>query len=499
MGASVTALVANPLLALEGIHVRFGGTTALYGEDLNIAPGEIVGLLGHNGAGKTTFINVATGAVRPHRGALFMDGQRADILGNPGEIDRAGIKVIHQEPALADSLSVADNICLERPDEWLRATTRKERARGALKLVASAIDVDRLASSLNFAERQAVSLARALSSNLKVLFLDEPTAALGQQETEQLHKLLQQLAQQGKGIVYVSHRLRDALAICTRLVVLRDGRVVLNEPAQAFDSARLSEALAPGVGQAGKSTIKAEEKISLEVRHDTQSLQFRQGEIVGLFGMAAGPQFNLVARLFGVGMPIEARLDGEPYAPSGPRNAIKRGVYYVSADRERDGLLGHMSTLENLALPWLKRYTTAGMYSRVKAAIVFNQARLTLDIPSEHMDASILALSGGNRQKIVLGRWIFCDRPKVLLLSHPTQGIDVGARIDIVSALRELADAGATVLVSSSEADEIELICDAAYTCIGDYWLRSEPTLGWSEKLLQSLIGQAAANKGTPV
>jgi ABC-type sugar transport system ATPase subunit len=499
MGASGTAPVANPILALEGVRVQFGGITALHDEDLYIAPGEIVGLLGHNGAGKTTFINVATGAVRPHRGRLFMDGRHVDLLGDPCEIDRAGIKVIHQEPALADSLSVADNICLGRPDEWRRTTKRKECARSALKLVASAIDVDRLVSSLNFAERQAVSLARALSSNVKVLFLDEPTAALGQQETEQLHKLLRQLAEQGKGIVYVSHRLRDALTICTRLIVLRDGRVVLNEPAQAFNLARLSESLAPGVGRAGKPTIKAGEKISLEVRHFTQSLQFRQGEIVGLFGMAAGPQFDLVTRLFGVGTPIEAWLDGEPYAPSGPRNAIRRGVYYVSADRERDGLLGHMSTLENLALPWLKRYTTAGVYSRMKAAVVFNQARLTLDIPNEHMDASILALSGGNRQKVVLGRWIFCDRPRVLLLSHPTQGIDVEARLDIVSALRDLAGAGVTVLVSSSEANEIELICDAAYTCFGDYWLRSEPAPGWSEKLLQSLIGQATENTEKPV
>jgi ABC-type sugar transport system ATPase subunit len=494
MGVNGKATVDNPILVLEGIHVQFGGVTALHDEHLSVARGEIVGLLGHNGAGKSTLVNVATGAIRPQRGTMFVDGRCVEILGNPREVERFGVKVIHQEPALVESLSVTDNICMGRPDEWRRPIAREQCARKALQLLDSTINVDRRVSSLGFGERQVVDLARALSSDIKVLFLDEPTSALGQQETDHLHSLLRKLANQGKGIVYVSHGLRDVLAVCTRLVVLRGGRVALDVPAEVFDLAKLSEALAPGLVKAKQPSAKAKAEVVLEIKQGKQLLQFPRGEIVGLFGMAAGPQFNLAERLFGVGEPIEATLGGEQYAPSGPRNAIRRGVYYVSADRERDALLGHMSALENLVLPWMEQHTWGGAYSRAKAAVVFNRAKIRLNITGGHMDGPISALSGGNRQKIVLGRWMFGDRPRVLLLCHPTQGVDVGARLDIAKALRELASDGVTVLVSSSEADEIELICDTAYTCFGDYWPRSEAIPDWAESLLQSLIEQATTN-----
>jgi len=494
MGVNSKGAVANPILALENIHVQFGGITALRDEYLSVAPGEIVGLLGQNGAGKSTFLNVAAGAVRPQRGTMFVEGHRVDILGNPREIERVGIKVIHQEPTLVECLSVADNICLGRPGEWRRPATRKQYARKALQLLGSTMNVDRPVSSLGFAERQVVDLARALSTDMKVLLLDEPTGALGQEETDHLRNLLRSLARQGKGIVYVSHDLRGVLAVCTRLVVLRGGRVVLNESAEAFNLTKLSEALAPVSAKIKQPTTKAKAEIVLGIKRDKQLLQFPRGAIVGLFGLAAGPQFHLAERLFGLGEPIEATLDGKRYAPSGPRNAIKRGVYYVSADRERDGLLGRMSALENLVLPWIERHTSAGAYSRARAAVVFNKTKLHLNITGAHMDGPISALSGGNRQKIVLGRWIFGDRPRVLLLSHPTQGVDVGARRDIAKSLRELASNGVTVLVSSSEADEIELLCDATYICFGDYWPRSEATPDWAESLLRSLLLQTATN-----
>jgi len=499
MGVNSNGAVANPILTLENIHVQFGGITALRDEHLSVAPGEIVGLLGQNGAGKSTFVNVAAGAVRPKRGTMFVEGRRVDILGKPREIERVGIKVIHQEPTLVECLSVADNICLGRPGEWRRPAARKQCARKALQLLGSAMNVDRLVSSLGFAERKVVDLARALSTDMKVLLLDEPTGALGQDETDHLLNLLRNLARQGKGIVYVSHDLRVVLAVCTRLVVLRGGRVVLNEPAEAFNLTKLSKALAPTPSKTKQPTTGAEAEIVLEIKRDNQLLQFPRGGIIGLFGLAAGAQFRLTERLFGLGGSIEATLDGKRYTPSGPRNAIKRGVYYVSADRERDGLLGRMSALENLVLPWIERHTWAGTYSRPRAAVVFDKARLHLNITGAFMDGPISALSGGNRQKIVLGRWIFGDRPRVLLLSHPTQGVDVGARRDIAKALRELANDGVTVLVSSSEADEIELICDTTYICFGDHWPRSEAAPDWAESLLQSLLVQMATNTETRV
>jgi ABC-type sugar transport system ATPase subunit len=482
------------LLELNGIHVQFDGVVALHDESFSVRPGEIVGLLGHNGAGKSTLVNVATGAIRPQSGVMRVDGQAVSSIGNPRAIEHAGIKVIHQEPALAEYLSVADNISLGRDEERLWPAGRKQYARDALALLGSHLNVDRPVSSLEFGEKQIVDLARALSTDLKVLFLDEPTGALGQHEADRLHDLLRKLAAEGRGIVYVSHRLRDIVEVCNRLVVLRGGRVVLNQPAVDFTVAKLSEALAPGLRRVQAETSRSVGAPMLKVRNSTQDLQFNRGEIVGLFGMAAGPQFTLLERLFGIGEPVEATLDGKAFSPVSPRDAIGQGIYYVSANRERDGLLTQMSALDNLVLPWLSRYKTALAYSHSKAAVVFEKARASLNIRGGHMDGPVSSLSGGNRQKVFLGRWIFGDRPNVLLLAQPTQGVDVGARLDIARALRALTNDGVTVLVASSEADEIDLVCDRAYTCVGDFWQETPAGEGWSESLLQSLVLHADAN-----
>lgn len=479
---------AEPILTLDGIHVSFGGIVALRDESFAVRPGEIVGLLGHNGAGKSTLVNVATGAVRPQRGSMTIDGERASVLGNPSEIEKAGVKVIHQEPALAQFLSVADNITLGRREEWLSSAERRAFSRRALSLIGSTIDVDRPVSTLEFGEKQIVDLARALSTDLKVLFLDEPTGALGQQEADRLHDLLRKLAAEGRGIVYVSHRLRDILSVCTRLVVLRGGEVVLDEPAADFTVARLSEALAPDMRQADRPAPSEATEVALTVKRGNQELQFRKGQITGLFGMAAGPQFTLLEQLFGTSGSVDASLFGQPLDVRGPRDAIRNGIYYVSANREREGLLQHMSSLDNLVLPWIDQYKNGPFVSHDKAAATYRKAEKSLNIRGGHMDGLVSALSGGNRQKVVLGRWIFGDRPNVLLLAQPTQGVDVGARLDIARALQELAETGVTVLVASSESDEIELLCSRSYTCHGENWSESTTTAGWSEILLKSLV-----------
>jgi len=467
------------LLRLENIHVTFGGTVALVDEFFHVMPGEIVGLLGHNGAGKSTLVNVASGAIRPQRGRMFLGGEAIPLRGEPGHIERLGIKVIHQQPALADNLSVADNITLGRPEEKRPRSERRRFAVSALSLLGSSMNVDRPVSSLAFGEKQIVDLARALSTSLRVLFLDEPTGALGQHEADRLHELLRNLA-------------ADILKVCTRLVVLRSGRVVLDRPRTEFGLADLSAALAPEMS--GKEKTPAEGKRIghelLTVDWYAQRLAFRRGEITGLFGMAAGPQFKLLQSLFGIGEPIAAGLEGERFAPGSPREAMRRGVYYVSADREGDGLLIDMSALDNLVLPWIGRHTLFGVYSHSKAASVYERAKLALNIQGGHLNAPVGALSGGNRQKVVVGRWLFGDQPKVLLLSQPTQGVDVGARADIARALRRLAAEGVTVLVASSESDEIELLCDRAYICEGESWMEAGQGPDWGERLLEGLVAQ---------
>lgn len=483
-----------PLVALAGVDVAFGGTVALDGVDFSVWPGEIVGLLGHNGAGKSTLVNVASGARRPKRGSMHVNGAPVPLRGDPRQMEQLGIKVIHQDPALAPNLSICDNIVLGRDDERRPRAERRRIAREALALLGSELNVDRPVSSLEFGERQIVDLARALSANLSVLFLDEPTGALGPQQTESLHALLRKLAADGHGLVYVSHRLRDIIEVCTRLVVLRGGRVVMDEPARGFSVAALSEALAPGVESVRheRRGVRAPAEPLLRVERQGQRMAFGRGEIVGLFGMAAGPQFELLNALFGVSEPVLAELEGRPFSPRSPRAAIARNVYYVSADREREGLLPEMSALDNLVMPWLNLHTRRLSVSRAKTTAVYREAKKALDVRGGDMDAPVGAFSGGNRQKLVVGRWLFGRRPSVLLLSQPTQGVDVGARMDIARALRRLSDEGTAVVVASSEADEIALLCDRAFICEGDTWAESSPGAAWEERLLQGLMVRAA-------
>jgi ABC-type sugar transport system ATPase subunit len=485
---------AAPLIALEGIDVSFGGTHALSNAAFHVRPGEIVGLLGHNGAGKSTLVKVATGALRPDRGTMTVLDQPVVMRGEPRQMEPLGVKVIHQDPALTPNLSVYDNITLGRPEERASRGDRRRFAREALALLGAQLEVDRPVSTLSFGQRQIVDLARALSTNLQVLFLDEPTGALGKRETENLHALLRKLAADGRGIVYVSHRLRDILEVCTRIVALQGGRVMFNRPANAFTLGELSEALSPGVMRRNVlRTAPTTTSGGLDVELHGQTHSFAHGEVVGLFGMAAGPQFRFLEQLYGIAGSVTARLDGVSFTPRSPRGAIRRGVYYVSADRERDGLLPEMSALDNLVLPWLELHTRLLLLSHVRAARVFREAQKTLNVRGGHMDASAGALSGGNRQKLVVGRWLLGRQPSVLLLSQPTQGVDVGARTDIAIALRRLAEQQVIVLVASSEADEIALLCDRAIICDTQTWFASPRSERWEERLLEGLVTRNAA------
>jgi ABC-type sugar transport system ATPase subunit len=494
-GAPSAGHGAPPRLEFEGLTVEFGATTALADIGFSVAPGEIVGLLGHNGAGKTTLFNVVSGVVTATSGAVLLDGERFGPVITPSEAAAHGITVIHQEPALAPNLTVLENLFLARPGGFRKEA--RVRAREALDRVGSSAALEVPVEALSLGQRQLVDLARGmLGSDMRLLLLDEPTAALGKRETEALHALIRRLAAEGVAVVYVSHRLPDILDVCTRAIVLRGGRLAVDRPTAGFTASSLAEALVPDLREV---TLTHSEPGNERIAVPSFGVTARAGEVVGVFGMAGGEQFDLAARLGGAGDPIRCRLDDAEIEISSPRQALALGLHSVPPDRDTDGLLGGRSALDNVLLPWFGRGVGSAWWITSSTGLeVYDRARSELHILGPDSRAEMSQYSGGNRQKHLLARWMYPSPPGVLVLAQPTQGVDVGARLDIVDAVRAAAAAGAAVIVCSSESDEIASMCDRSYVVVGERTASVPRSAEFNEALLGSLLELAAPSPSTP-
>ncbi len=478
-------------IAFDGVTVDFGATRALDDISFDVTPGEIVGLLGHNGAGKSTLFNVATGVIQASGGGFTIDGAQINRRLTPRDAAALGITVIHQEPALAPNMSVVDNLFLAR--DAPRGTDRAARAKEALATVGANLPLDMPVEALGLGERQLVDLARGLlSGEMKVLMLDEPTAALGRAETDSLHALIRDFASRGVSVLYVSHRLPDILEVCTRIVVLRGGKLVVDGLATDFTPARLAEALVPDLRALDFTQMDVGAQI-LQFATPAGPITACAGEVVGLFGMAGGEQFSIAARLAGAAaQPQEYALSGEKVKFKSPNQAIRRGVFYVPPDRETEGLVPSESGIDNVMLPWYSSGGSRGWWVNARSGVdVYEHARQALDIRGPEGNAEVSQFSGGNRQKHLLARWLYPAQPTLLVLSQPTQGVDVGAKLDIVEAARAAAQRGAAVVVASSESDEIASMCDRAYTVLGDRFAQVPRTSNFNEDLLSSLLALA--------
>lgn len=485
----MTSSQAVARLEFTDVTVDFGATRALHHLSGRIAPGEVVGLLGHNGAGKSTLFNVLGGVVKPTTGGYLLDGQPV-----PGDIDprgvaALGITILHQEPALAANLTVEENLWLAQPTP--PRAEREEAARAALDRVGADLALDTPVASLGLGQRQLVALARGLvGREMRVLLLDEPTAALGQAETDALHALIRRFADDGVAVIYVSHRLPDILAACERILILSAGKLVEDAPASEFTPRRLARALAPDMDESEfrSSTVG---DVAVSVEHGGHTLAFREGEVVGLFGMAAGAQYSVVESLFGLRGRARFRM-GNDVDVASPRAALRRGIHLVPGDRERDGMVSGLSAAENVFLPWYRKTPGRGWWIGSRSTRgPYDRARAALNILGPDSSATIDQFSGGNRQKHLLARWMFVHEPQVLLLAQPTQGVDVGAKADIVRAVRELASAGTSVVVVSAESDEIASLCDRAYVLLETEIVEVPRTPSFDERLLAALLDLA--------
>ncbi|GAB2829740.1 sugar ABC transporter ATP-binding protein [Alpinimonas psychrophila] len=487
---SLASAVVAPRLEFRNLTVDFGATRALNAITASIQPGEIVGLLGHNGAGKTTLFNVVAGANPATSGTFLLGYEEISQKITPREIASKGVTVLYQDPALTGNLSVLDNLYLAQ----LAPFSRPDRAQAAaaLERVGSDLDLDQLVDTLSLGERQLVALARGLlGKDMKVLLLDEPTAALGLKETEALHSLIRKFAKEGVAVVYVSHRLPDILQVCQRIIILSAGEIVADGPVTDYDARKLARALAPGLLEVERSELVLGQAL-LSVKHAGTPLSFREGEVVGLFGMAGGEQFAILERLFGLKGKYSTVLSGLLLEVSNPLSAMKQGIHLVPADREKDGLISGMSAAENTFLPWYRTIAGRGWWvSRDTGNADYDSARERLNILGPTRASTIDQFSGGNRQKHLIARWMFVKRPKILLLAQPTQGVDVGAKADIVRAVRAMAAQGTIVIVASAESDEIASICDRSYILFHDHVRERTAAKGFDEQLLADLLDLA--------
>ena len=468
-----------PILQLVDIAKRYGGVRALEHAQLSVEPGRIHALLGENGAGKSTLIKVMAGIVQPDAGRIVLEGVERRFA-HPKEAVASGISCIFQELSLMPSLSVADNICITDPPRRFGLVDRRAQRRIAEEALAraGAEDVHPLApvDSLPLSRRQMVEIAKALARDPKVLILDEATSALTAADVQKVFALLRRLRAEGLAIVYISHRMNEIAALADDCSVFRNGSHVATFAAGMCSDAQIVEMM---IGREiahayppkrPPTPAQAAATPALEVRglswndclHDVD-MAVRPGEIVGLGGLDGQGQRELFLALFGVlrGTRGEVRVAGAPVAVRNPRHAKcdAVGIALVPEDRKTDGLMLPMSVNDNLSYASLGRVSRGGVLSRAREgrAVAEMVRRLQIKVPDAHVPVG--TLSGGNQQKVVIGKWLL-NAPRVLLLSDPTRGIDVGTKQEIHVLLRKLADDGAAILLYSTDYAELIGCCD---------------------------------------
>jgi ABC-type sugar transport system ATPase subunit len=497
---------AAPFIQLRNISKSFGGVHALVSVSFNIAPGEIHALCGENGAGKSTLIKILSGSVTPDRGEVLLSPlsrdhrERFDSLpqGNVRASEHAGIAVIHQESVAFPHLSTYDNIFVGREPKrcaglLLDRPRMRTETRALLERLGESFDPGKTLADLSVAQRQMVGIARALSQRCRLLIMDEPTASLSSRETQVLFRIIRQLQSEGVSILYVSHRLGEVFELAQTVTILRDGKHVSTLPiAQVTQDSLIKNMVgrelletdshlppSPPAGERGRTPEAPTSAPILQIRNLTKqgtfhniSFNLHPGEILGLSGLIGAGRSELARALFGAdpydaGQILISPTDPHPH-PAAPDvhpvlrllpphsipSAITAGIALVPEDRQHLGLILPMSVGANLTLTILKSLTTLGLTSRQKERPVIQQLMRDLSVKAASHKVPANTLSGGNQQKLVLGKWL-AAHPRILILDEPTRGVDVGAKAEVHRLIRTLAAQGMATLVISSDLPEI--------------------------------------------
>ncbi len=472
--ASVGEVSASPdslVLEMRNISKRFGATQALSGVSLQLRRGEVHALLGENGAGKSTLIKIMTGIQPPDTGEMLLDGQQIHLASSQ-DAQRYGIAAMYQEPMIFPDLSVAENIFIGHRNRGKIVDRRKmeKEAREVLGRLGVQIEVDEPARGLTLAEQQTVEIAKAISLDVRVLIMDEPTASLSAHEVRRLFRIIDNLREEGVAILFISHRMDEVFEISDTVTILRDGQWISTRPRSELTP---RVAIRDMVGRQVVEIFHRERHTPGDVRLKVEGLtrtgafenisfEIHSGEVLGFAGLVGARRTDVGLALFGIA-PAEkgtVTLDGEPANVTSPRQALDRGIAYSTEDRRQLGLIMGQSISNNIVLPSLQRFLDKfGLVKREEEQAVAETYRLLLKIRAASVDVPTASLSGGNQQKVVISKWLE-THPKVLILDEPTRGIDVGAKVEVHQLIDELAGQGMAIMLISSDLPEVLAMSD---------------------------------------
>ena len=463
------------LLSMSGIDKSFSGVRVLTTASLDVDEAEVMALVGQNGAGKSTMIKILTGAYTRDAGSVAFSGQDVKF-GSTADSQAAGIATIYQEINLAPHRSVAENIFLAREPRTVLGLVDRRRmraeARAVLKRFNLDVDVDRPLEDFGAATRQMVAIARGVTQNARLVIMDEPTSSLDEREVAVLFQTIRTLKKDGVATIFISHRLDELYAICDRVTIMRDGRTVavsamkdiskidlvrtmLGKELTAFTAAARNREGADG------ATLVDAQNLSAGMRVRDVSLTIGKGEIAGLAGLLGSGRTETARLIYAADRRDggTVKVDGRESSYSEPSDAIADGMGFVSEDRKIEGIVPEMSVRENMTLAILPRLQKSGIVDRARQQEIVDRYIKALGVKCASPEQPIRELSGGNQQKVLLARWL-CMNPRLLIVDEPTRGIDVGAKAEILKLLRNLADDGLSVLMISSELEELIAAAD---------------------------------------
>lgn len=454
------------LLEMKGIGKSFPGVKALQGVNLTVREGQVHALLGENGAGKSTLIKILSGAYSKDEGQIFFEGKPVEIK-SPQDAQALGISTIYQEFNLAPHLTIAENIFLghlPRKGGLVDWNLARERARAILDGLGVTLSVDTPTAQLSVAEQQLVEIAKALNRKTRILIMDEPSAVLGEKDLENLFRVVRTLQSNGIGIIYISHRLKEIFELADEVTVLKDGRYIdtkqvadvsMDDLVRLMIGRDLQDVYPQRIAEPGPALLEVNNLSRSKLVHDV-SFTLHAGEIIGFAGITGSGRTELMRTIFGADACVggDMRIDGQPYKPRSPQDAIKRGVALVTEDRKGQGLLLKLSVIVNTTISGLKQLARGGIINLGKEEALVKDMIRQLSIKTPTPQFLVVNMSGGNQQKVILARWLSVGT-RIFIMDEPTRGIDVGSKSEIYQIMADLTKQGVGIIMISSELPEV--------------------------------------------